>query len=221
MDMPGLDAKQSAQAHERLAQLEKSLGTAQIIGPEGTRVQLEGASSWLLPARLHAAPGARALQVTPPPGVRMSKTKMDVSFEAGVVTSLLLEPERSPTAATRSKDPATQGSLAPPQEPAARGTGLSLRQGVGLSLVGASVLGLGAGVVLGTQALSAKDAYDAAPTRIGFDHANALATWSTVSFVAAGVLAAGGVTLLVLPGERKTVARLSPMGLGLSLRVDQ
>jgi len=225
MDMPGLDAKQSSQAHERLAQLEKTLGTVQIIGPEGTRVQLDGASAWLLPARIHAAPGAKVLHIVPPAGVRLSSTKRDLVFEAGTVASLTIEPDRTATPAARGTARTSEApSVLPPspgQEAAPRGTSFSLRQGIGLSLVGASVLGLGAGVVLGTQALSAKDAYDAAPSRAAFDHANGLATWSTVAFVAGGVLAAGGVTLLVLPSDKKTNARVVPTGLGLALRVER
>ena len=224
MDMPGLDAKQSAQAHERLAQLEKTLGTVQIIGPEGTRVQLDGASTWLLPARIHAAPGAKVLHIVPPAGVRLSSTKKDLAFEAGTVTSLTIEPDHTVTparGAPRTSEAPSVYSPSPVQESAPRGTSFSLRQGLGLSLVGASVLGLGAGVVLGTQALSAKDAYDAAPSRAAFDHANGLATWSTVAFVAGGVLAAGGVTLLVLPSDKKTNARVVPRGLGLALQVER
>jgi len=226
MDMPGLDAKQSAQAHERLAQLEKTLGTAQIIGPEGTRVQLEGASTWLLPARIHAAPGTKVLHVMPPAGVRLASTKKELVFEAGTVAALTIEPDRTTTPPARgavraSSEVPAASAPSPAQESAPRGTSFSLRQGIGLSLVGASVLGLGAGAVLGTQALSAKDAYNAAPSRAAFDHANGLATWSTIALVAGGVLAAGGVTLLVLPSDKKTNARLVPAGLGLALRVER
>jgi hypothetical protein len=56
--------------------------------------------------------------------------------------------------------------------------------------------------------LGAKGAYDAAPTRAAYDHAQALSTWTTVAFVAGGVFTAGGVVLLLLP-ESKARAALS------------
>src|SRR5262249_645789 len=73
--------------------------------------------------------------------------------------------------------------------------------GVGLASVG--VAALGAGIILGTSANGAKDAYNAGPTRAAFDPASSLETWTNVALIGGAALLAGGITLIVLPlGER-------------------
>ena len=59
------------------------------------------------------------------------------------------------------------------------------------------------GVVFGLSALDARDAYNAAPSQAGYDHAGALATWTDVTLIAGCVFAAGpvqGKTLLITGG---------------------
>jgi tetratricopeptide (TPR) repeat protein len=66
LDVPGLDAKQSANAKDRVAALEKTLGTVAVQGPEGWKVQLEAGSEAPVPVRLHAPSGSHALAVKEP-----------------------------------------------------------------------------------------------------------------------------------------------------------
>lgn len=96
----------------------------------------------------------------------------------------------------------------------------STRAVVGWSLIGAGVVGVGLGTYFGLHAKTLYD--DAAPhcpsscDDVGYDQRRSafhFATGSTIAFVAGGVSAAAGVTLLVLQPRRDAVAS------GWSLRV--
>jgi hypothetical protein len=62
------------------------------------------------------------------------------------------------------------------------------------------------GIVLGLQAKSARDAYDAAPTQAGYNHASALQTWTNVAFIGGAVFAVGGVALEFWPASTASSA---------------
>ena len=70
---------------------------------------------------------------------------------------------------------------------------------MGFGLLGMGVATVGAGVVLGLEALGARDAYNAGPTQSSFDHAQSLATWTSVALIGGGVIAVGGGVLAFLP----------------------
>ena len=55
------------------------------------------------------------------------------------------------------------------------------------------------GIILGLEANSARDAYNAGPTQPSYDHAHSLQTWTDITFIAGGVLLAGGIALVVIP----------------------
>ena len=82
------------------------------------------------------------------------------------------------------------------------------------------------GIVLGSEAIGARDAYRGAPTPFGYDHASELQTWTNVAFVAGGIMAAGGIALVVWPspkgaggpGTRSEVLSLIPAPGALLLR---
>jgi hypothetical protein len=187
--VPGLSAQQMASAHERLATLETSLGTLDVTGPEGTRVQLDALTEVAVPARLHALPGEHVLTVRAPSG---TITRRDVSIELGTPTHLGLEPEAPPA------PPPAPAPLVEAPPPPARAP-LELRTTIGVTSIGVGVaLGIG-GIVLGESALGARDAYDAAPTRAAYDHASSLQTWTNVAFVGAGVFVAGGLVAVLWP----------------------
>ena len=89
----------------------------------------------------------------------------------------------------------------------------------GVAAIGAGSGALLAGVVLALEAVDAKNAYQAAPAQATYDHASALQTWTNVAFIAGGVLAAGGIALVVWPhksGEPATAqVGLTPGGLSV------
>jgi tetratricopeptide (TPR) repeat protein len=199
LEVTGLSAQQTANARERVASLERTLGTVVVIAPVDWRVQLEGLSEVGVPARLHATPGVHKLLVRAP---NRPVDRRDVTLELGQTTRVELEdapPPESPPPPQAKRDEPPRVIVAPPPPPAPR---TAITKPLGFVAIGAGVAALGAGVVLGTQALSAKDAYDAAPTRASFDHAHALQTWTTIAFIAGGAFAVGGVVLVLLPGPK-------------------
>lgn len=198
LDLPGLDAKQSALAKDRVAQLEKTLGTVVVTGPEGWKVQLDTFTEVSVPARLHASAGVRALSVRAP---GRPIERRDVSLEGGKVTTLDLKDEPKPPANAAPPPPSeTPAPKASPAAPVVREDVFwSTRRAVGVGVAGVGLAVLGSAVVLGINANGAKDAYDKAPTREGFDNASSLQTWTNVALVVGGVALVGGVVLVVLP----------------------
>lgn len=211
LDAPGLTEKQEVPAREKLSSLEKTLATVKVTGPAGTRVQLESFTEVPVPARLHAGDGPRLLRVLLPSGPPEEK---ELTLKAGQVLELDVSPKAvEPEAAKAEPAPARREPEPRSKSPA------TWRSPVGFALVGAGVVGVGAGVILGLQALDAKSAYDDAPTRRTFDHASGLQTWTNVALVAGGALAVAGVALLVWPaggeGKAKVTAVARPGGVAL------
>jgi hypothetical protein len=206
LEVPGLDAKQSGVAKERVMLLEKTLGTLAVHAPEGWKVQLDTFSEVPVPARLHGTPGVHALSVrSPGHGIE----KRDVAVEAGKVTVLELKDEPQPAPEVK---PEPKPSLPPAPAPVALQESFwTLRRVAGVGVAGLGVAALGATAILGINANEAGDAYAAAPTRAGFDHASSLQTWTNVALVSGLVLAAGGAVLVFWPD--KTESRVH-MGLG-------
>ncbi len=214
LDVPGLDAKQTATAKERVAALEKTLGTLVVSGGEGAKVQLDALTEAPVPARLHAPPGSHSLSVRAP-GKPIDHR--EVTLEAGKVIELDLAKEAKPAAPPAEAEPpasAPPAKEAPP--PRAREDFWTTRRAIGVGVAGLGVAVLGAGAVLGIQANGAKDAYDAGPTREAFDHASSLETWTNVALISGAVALAGGIVLVVLPegdgGEARVHMGLGPRG---------
>ncbi len=208
----GLEPKQGNLAKDRVAQLEKTLGTVVVTAPDGWRVQLDTFTEVLTPARLHGAAGVRSLSIRAP-GKPIERR--DVNLEASKISNLELkdEPKVVPKPEPEPARPAA-AVVAPP--PPRQETYWITRRVVGVGVAGVGLAALGSGIILGLQANSAKDAYDAGPTRESFDHASSLQTWTNVSLIAGGVLIAGGIALVVIPdkdeGQGRVRARLTPGG---------
>ncbi len=208
----GLEPKQGNLAKDRVAQLEKTLGTVVVTAPDGWRVQLDTFTEVLTPARLHGATGVRSLSIRAP-GKPIERR--DVNLEANKISNLELkdEPKVVPKPEPEPARPAA-AVVAPP--PPRQETYWITRRVIGVGVAGVGLAALGSGIILGLQANSAKDAYDAGPTRESFDHASSLQTWTNVSLIAGGVLIAGGIALVVIPdkdeGQGRVRARLTPGG---------
>lgn len=216
LDAGGLTAQQTHAAKERLAAAEAVLGTLRVSAPEGWHVQLDGLTELAVPARLHGSAGTHTLLV------RRSEAEVvrkDVVLTVGQTTQLELDANIFVPPKPKETKPAPP----PPPPPLTEATGFdAVRRPLAFSAFGAGVLAAGSAFVLGMQALGARDAYDAAPTRAGLDHARALQTWTTAGWITAGVFVAAGVTLVVLPSstDRGKSARLelTPLPRGLSLQ---
>ena len=210
LDVPGLNAQQATNARDRIASLEKTLGTVVVMAPEGYRVQLEGQTEVAAPARLHGVPGVHKLLVRAP---GKAVERRDVTLEVGQFARVEIEEAPAPAPAPPPPPPPPPREAPPPPPPPPReappaSPDLTTRHAIGFAAIGVGAATLAAGVLLGTQALDARDAYNATPTHATLDHAQALQTWTTVAFVAGGVVAAGGLVLVLLPGGKPKTAAL-------------
>jgi len=212
LEVQGLDAKQTGLAKERVAQLERTLGTLAVSAPEGWKVQLDTFTEVPTPARLHGAPGVHALSVRAP---GRPIERRDVSLDAGRVTTLELKDEPKVTAKVE-PEPVKQAP-APVAAPAPlpRASFWITRRVVGVGVSSVGLAALGSAIVLGLNANDAKTAYDAGPTRESFDHASSLQTWTNVALVTGALLVAGGVALVAWPdkdGEAEVRVGIGPGG---------
>jgi hypothetical protein len=220
LEVPGLDTKQTGIAKDRVATLEKTLGTLAVTGVEGTKVQLDTLSEVAVPGRLHAQPGVHVLSVRAP-GKPIERR--DVALDAGKTTSLELKEEKKPPPKPNEPEPEPPPPKVTPKGPEPLPPRLREQQfwttpkAVGVGVLGVGLAAIATGAILGTSAEGAKDAYNAAPTQPGYDHAKSLETLTNVTFVVGALLTAGGVALLVIPiGERnegKVNVGVAPGGL--------
>lgn len=206
LDIPGLSPPQQASARERLAAYEGMLGTVEVHGPEGTRVQLDGFTEVSVPARLHGAAGVRSLtaRAASKDAPLKDVARRDLVLEAGQTLRLdLTDASLSATPADRSPlgirgaVPSLVESTPPPRESTSR---LDLRRALGFTSLGLGVASAAGAVVLGVSALGARDAFVSAPTSEGLHHARSLETWTTAAWIGAGALGAVGVALILWPG---------------------
>jgi hypothetical protein len=146
--------------------------------------------------------------------------RRDVALDAGKVVPIEID-EAQLAAAKKAAEPPPPPKVEepppapPPAPPPPPSSALPLKP-VGYVLAGTGGAMLLGGIVLGLQANGAADAYNAGPTREAYDHANGLATWSTVAFVSGIVVAAAGVTLVLLPmGKSEAKVAVSPTSISL------
>jgi hypothetical protein len=194
---PGLPADKVTLARDRLASLEGVLGAVTVVGAEGTHVQLDANTELAVPATLHASAGVHSLSVRAP---SRPIQRRPVVLERGKTIKLDLVTEPAPPQGeepVRAQHPPPPPHPSPPAPPAPewkRPAGF-----IAIGVGGALVL---SGIVLGSEAIGARDVYRGAPTQSTLDHASELQTWTNVAFVAGGVIAAGGVALVLWPAPK-------------------
>ncbi|MFO0736189.1 MAG: hypothetical protein U0270_09925 [Labilithrix sp.] len=216
LDVPGLDEKQTNTAKERLASLEKSLGTAEVKAPDGWKVQLDTFTEVKAPAKLHGAPGVHSLSVRAP-GKPIEKR--DITLEAGKTAPLELKEEPKPEPKVEEPPKKEEPPKVEPLPPRLAHPFWTTPKVIGVGVAGVGVAALAGAIVLGLNAKDAESAYQSAPTRPAFDHASSLQTWTNVSIIAGAALVAGGIALVVVPigekNERSMHASVTPGGLAL------
>jgi hypothetical protein len=192
--VPGLPADKVGLARDRLAVLEGLLGAVSVVGPPGWRVQLDADTEVPLPAVLHGTAGVHTLSARAP---SRPIQRRPVVLERGKTSKLDLATEPPPPSPEEAKKETPPPPPPPPPAPPPAGPDWKRPAGfVALGVGGALLL---SGVVLGSEAIGARDVYRGAPTQDGLDHASELQTWTNVAFIAGGVVAAGGVALVLWP----------------------
>ena len=197
LSVPGLPADKVGPAKDRLAALEGFLGAVTVSGPEGTRVQLDANSEVPVPAGLHGTAGVHTLSVR---ASGQPITRRPVVLERGKPASVDLTKEPAPpqTGEGKKDEP-------PPPPPAAApapsGDSGAFRHAVGFTALGVGGALLLSGAVLGAETVGATHAFRGAPSQGTYDHAAEMEMWTNVAFIAGGVLAAGGIALVVWPSS--------------------
>jgi len=215
LEMPGLNKKTEKEAKQRLELLEQSLGTLLVTGPEDLVVQFEGSTEANPPARLHGAPGINTLLVARGDKIE----RRDVMLKAGEqqeldVTEPIAEPEAPPPASAS----ASASAEPPPPPPVEVSTdSAQTRKIIGYSAMGAGVLSAGVAVTLGLKTMSARDDFEADPTRDNYDRATGLRTWTNVAWAGAVVLGGVGAALVFWPTDDKADANKGQERAGVSL----
>lgn len=153
-----------------------------------------------------------------------SATK-DVTLAQGarqtITLSLAPPPPPKPVAAAAPKPEAAPAFVALPPRHAAHDEGpvesyhpSSGQKSVGIIVIGAGVIGLGAGAVTGLLAMNQKSQLDSSCTdfhcppssQADYDNAKKLALVSTIGFVAGGVLTVGGIVLVLTAPKHRAVS---------------
>jgi hypothetical protein len=183
---PGLALEAADHARQRLASLEQVLGGLNVTGPQSWRVQIDANAEASPPTTLHGAAGTHTLLVR---REGQPIVRLPIVLSPGVRTAVDVG---SLPASSESE------ALATPGQARLKGERDLLRTlgGAAFGAGGAAAL---AAALLGVEALDARDAYVASPTKATFDHAHALETWTNVSIVMAGLLVAGGFALTLWP----------------------
>jgi hypothetical protein len=215
---PQLSDSQTGRSKERLAALEKELGTARVVGKSGTKVTLDDHMEMTVPAVVHGSQGAHVLNVVLPDG---TTEKRALNFIAGQKQEVDLDEAPEPQPDMPAPKPV---KMAEPKKVAVKSETSSsspVWKAVGFIATGAGVAALVGGVLLGTSAKDAEDTYKARPTQETYDHAKGLESRTNMLLIGGGVLAAGGIGILVWqstkPSEKKAAMRLNvgPRAVGL------
>jgi len=199
----GLNAQQTTTAKDRLAALEKVLGTVDVVGPSGDNVQLDQFTTVPVPARLHGTGGTHTLTIF---ASGKSPEKREVLLEGGQAQKL----DVTPAPATPVKKEETLPP-APKEVVVEKSVShISIMKAAGWASIGVGATTALAAILLGISAEDAGDAYNAAPSHAGYVHANALADWTTGAWVTAGIFLAAGVTLVLIPEKSSSGSEAAP-----------
>jgi hypothetical protein len=191
----GLSDDEVTDATARLAALATTLGMVDITTPG--LVTVAHVARVRAPRRVHVTPGDYEVELELPDG-RIDRRRVHVAAGGSVRVEIAQPP---PTAAP---EPA-----AATVRPANTSTGRSERQEhastspvavAGWVTLAGSAAVAGVSIALGVMALDARDEFDAKKwaDQDLHDRAATLRTWTNVGWVATGVLAAVGITLLVV-----------------------
>lgn len=202
-----LPADQVATVQAKVKSLESVLGRVDVTAPaEGWFAQIDGNDEQRVPASLHAMPGIHVLSYRTP---NRPVERRALVFEFGQTQALELKAAPAETPTTAAANAPKQTVAVAPAAPETS-SGVHIRRTVGLVTMGFGVATLVSGVVIGLQALDARDAYNAAPTQPSFDHASSLQSWTNIGLIGGGIFLLGGAALVFWPFHGSGDAKAPP-----------
>jgi hypothetical protein len=212
-----LAPEQRADAQQRLLVIERSLGRVDITGPADATAALAHATRVPLPAHVHVRPGTYEVHVTFGDG----RTALQTASVAVGQTVALDIPPPPPLPPSRDKAATRPEALPapPPPAPVPVPSHASAARVFGWIGIGASVASAGAAVFFGVATLDAHTEFDDSGQidRAAHDRGVTFRTLTNVAWATAGVLGAGGLTLLiVLPARSRPTTTLAITGRGLA-----
>lgn len=212
---PAEFTKAREEAKNSLVTLEKRIPKVVIAlphAPAGTRVSLDGKvlDAATLAAPLRMNPGKHALTIEPPNGQKIRR-EVDLRETSVETVEVDLAPPPAVTAAPNATvalpigSPPEGASSPPPPARSILGPAIAFGAGGAGLVVGAITGGMTLAKAGEIRALCGGDldCPESARTKVGLDGAKGIGYVSTAAFVVAGVGAAVGVVLLVLPAGKK------------------
>jgi hypothetical protein len=189
LDLGGLASDQAAEASTRLAALKKSLGYIRILDPVGSTVTVAHLDHATVPVRVHVVPGSYRVVVETADGRSSARA---VAVGGGEVATPRFDFE------ARRREALPDRPAATPAPPGDRQEGTSSQRVWGWVALGGGVALSAAAIVLGVNALGARDDFEESERtdKSAHDRAAALRTWTNVAWGGAAV--SGGLGLYLV-----------------------
>jgi hypothetical protein len=235
LELGGLSAAQSVDAFQRLEAIDKELGHLEVVGPTGSRIAVDGAGEMPVPARVRVLAAEHYISVTRPDGTtdtrrvrvaRGASARVDFAPTAAPPAPEVRQEPPPPPAPPLAPPTPQEPAAPPPPEPASASTS-SIQRTLGWVGMGAGVAASGVAVALGVVGVNAKNDFVSRGEHDQglHDQAIAMRTGANVTWVTAGVLAAGGLVLFLTspkhPAHEEgtaTTVSLGPTGLTIAGR---
>lgn len=197
LQRPGLTPSQTRQAEQRLSELSKLLGFVQVAKPVGGLATVGHVQRQVIPVEFYEEPGSYHVQLETQAG---AVTSTDIEVQAGQVLRVELNPVETPVVVA---EPVKQVPVAPRNptpisdqpEPAVE---TSTQEIIGWAALGLGVIGAGLATYWGLETEKQQDRYlSGGRTKSAYEHGLALRNRTNITWVAAGLTAGTGLTLVL------------------------
>jgi hypothetical protein len=197
LQRPGLTASQMRQAEQRLAELSKLLGFVQIAKPIGGLATVGHLERQPIPVEFYEEPGSYHVQLETRAG---AITTTDIEVHGGQVLRVELNPVETPVVVTlppavNSEQPKTT----PIRDVPKVDTGTPTQEIIGWAALGLGVIGAGLATYWGLETEKQQERYleGGRSSTSAYDRGLALRTRTNITWVAAGLTAGTGLTLVL------------------------